>query len=94
MGYATFDSILERDIETLGFIIDHIQENGYPPSVREIAEAIGVSSPSTGHQVVSRLVRRGWITMGARRSRTIRVTQEGMDVFSDEPESSGSSAVV
>ena len=31
------------------FILSFTEENGYPPSVREIAEAVGLKSPSTVH---------------------------------------------
>ena len=34
----------EKDYDTYKFIIDYIEENGYPPTVREIASGVGVTS--------------------------------------------------
>ncbi len=74
------NKVLERDTRALKFIVHHFDINGYPPSVREVGKAIDVSSSSTAHEVISRLAERGWISIGQRMARTIRVTEDGMKV--------------
>lgn len=71
---------LERDTNALKFIVSHVEKWGYPPSVREVGAAINVGSASTAHEVVSRLVRRGWISSAVKRARTIRVTEDGLEI--------------
>src|SRR6478735_4098438 len=41
--------ITARQLQVLDFIAQQITDRGYPPSVREIGEAIGLTSPSTVH---------------------------------------------
>ncbi len=53
------------------FILSFTQENGYPPSVREIAEAVGLKSPSTVHFHLKSLEEAGVITRGAGKTRAI-----------------------
>ena len=43
------------------FIADAIRNQGYPPSVREIGEAVGLKSPSTVHFHVKHLEELGYI---------------------------------
>ena len=43
----------------LDFIKSEIQTKGYPPSVREIAQAVGLKSTSTVHGHLQRLEKRG-----------------------------------
>ena len=45
----------------LKFIEDQVMENGYPPSVREIGKAIGLSSTATVHAYLSKLEKQGFI---------------------------------
>lgn len=53
------------------FILSFTQHNGYPPSVREIAEAVGLKSPSTVHFHLKSLEEAGVITRGAGKTRAI-----------------------
>lgn len=53
------------------FILSFTQEHGYPPSVREIAEAVGLKSPSTVHFHLKSLEEAGVITRGAGKTRAI-----------------------
>src|SRR5262245_45288052 len=41
--------LTDRQRQVLDFIDAEVRERGYPPSVREIGEAVGLSSPSTVH---------------------------------------------
>ncbi len=44
-----------KQLQILDFIKQEVREKGYPPSVREICEAIGLKSTSTVHGHLSRL---------------------------------------
>jgi repressor LexA len=57
----------------LEFIAESIKERGYPPSVREIGEAVGLTSPSTVHAHLKVLQRDGYLRKDAERPRTIVV---------------------
>lgn len=48
----------KRQEEILGFIKVEVRKKGYPPSVREIGEAVGLASSSTVHGHLSRLEKR------------------------------------
>ena len=45
----------ERQQEILEFVNQHVDANGYPPTVREIGQAVGLTSPSTVHAHLARL---------------------------------------
>lgn len=60
----------------LEFIAQSIRERGYPPSVREIGEAVGLTSPSTVHAHLKVLERDGFLRKDAERPRTIVVSFE------------------
>ena len=53
------------------YIASSIQEQGYPPSVREIGEAVGLKSPSTVHFHLKHLEEAGYIEKGAGKGRAI-----------------------
>lgn len=58
------------------FILSFTEENGYPPSVREIAEAVGLKSPSTVHFHLKSLEDAGFITRGAGKTRAITAVRQ------------------
>lgn len=74
------DEISTRQREILNLILDTVQERGYPPSVREIGEAIGLSSPSTVHSHLSTLVKAGYLRRDPSKPRAIEVTHPGRNV--------------
>ena len=53
------------------YILSYTDQNGYPPSVREIATAVGLKSPSTVHFHLKGLEEAGVITRGAGKTRAI-----------------------
>lgn len=57
------------------YIVFSIQEQGYPPSVREIGDAVGLKSPSTVHFHLKHLEEAGVITKGAGKGRAITLTE-------------------
>lgn len=63
----------ERQQQVLDFIRATVADRGYPPSVREIGEAVGLSSPSTVHSHLSALVEAGAIRRDPTKPRAIEV---------------------
>lgn len=61
----------QRDI--LEMIERHMRERGYPPSVREIGEAVGLTSPSTVHNHLATLQRLGFLKRDPTKPRAIEV---------------------
>ena len=58
----------------LDFIKSEIQTKGYPPSVREIAQAVGLKSTSTVHGHLQRLEKRGLLHRDSMKPRAMEVT--------------------
>jgi repressor LexA len=68
------DTVLTgRQREILDFIELQMRERGYPPSVREIGEAVGLTSPSTVHSHLATLQRLGVLTRDPTKPRAIEV---------------------
>jgi repressor LexA len=57
----------------LDYVNEHIEQNGYPPSVREICAALGYKSTSTVHIYLKALEREGKIIKAPSKPRTLRV---------------------
>lgn len=53
--------LTKRQSEIYNYIKQVVQMKGYPPSVREIGEAVGLASSSTVHGHLSRLEEKGYI---------------------------------
>lgn len=72
-----------KQIQVLRFIHEAQSENGYPPTVREIGEAVGLSSSSTIHGHIERLVKKGYLLKDASkpRARAIEVTDIGLEML-------------
>ena len=68
---AELTSMQQRIYE---YIASCIREQGYPPSVREIGEAVGLTSPSTVHFHLKHLEEAGVIEKGAGKGRAITLT--------------------
>jgi repressor LexA len=63
-----------RKQRIIEFIAATTRERGYPPSVREIAQAVGLASTSAVHHHLQALEREGYLERGATHSRAIRLT--------------------
>lgn len=61
----------------LDFISEQVALKGYPPSVREICEAVGLKSTSTVHGHLRRLESRGQLRRDAMKPRAMEVTADG-----------------
>lgn len=65
----------KRQQQVLEYIRDTVNDRGYPPSVREIGDAVGLSSPSSVHSQLSALVEMGMITRDPTKPRAIVVVE-------------------
>jgi repressor LexA len=65
--------ITARQKEILVFIESQMRDRGYPPSVREIGEAVGLTSPSTVHSHLNTLERLGYLRRDPTKPRAIEV---------------------
>lgn len=69
----TVEMLTARQREILEFIVTQQRERGYPPSVREIGEAVGLTSPSTVHTHLATLQKRGLLRRDPSKPRAIEV---------------------
>ncbi len=63
-------TISPRQVTILKFIRESVQRRGYPPSLREIAQAVGLASQSTVSYHLSVLVKKGYLSRGPGMPRT------------------------
>lgn len=66
-------AISSRQRSILDFIKKEVKEKGYPPSVREIGEAVGLASSSTVHGHLARLEKKGHIRRDPTKPRAIEI---------------------
>jgi len=65
-------------LRVLAAIVTHVRRKGYPPTVRDLMEIVGLESPSSVHWHLRQLRDTGLIAVEADKPRTIRVTDEGL----------------
>ena len=68
-----------RESDILKFIEKQVKEVGYPPSVREIGKAVGLSSTATVHAYLSKLEEKGFIKKETQKGRTLRLLKGSKD---------------
>ncbi|WP_239614362.1 transcriptional repressor LexA [Cohnella mopanensis] len=68
-----------RQNSILEFIKNEVREKGYPPSVREIGEAVGLASSSTVHGHLDRLEKKGLIRRDPTKPRAIEILGDEED---------------
>jgi repressor LexA len=66
-------ALTNRQQAILDCIAQHVERRGYPPSVREIGEAVGLGSPSTVHAHLETLERLGYLRRDPTKPRAIEV---------------------
>jgi len=67
----------KRQSEIYDFVLHYVDEHGYPPTVREIGEAVGLASPSTVHAHLANLERAGYLRRDPTKPRALEVTGRG-----------------
>jgi repressor LexA len=66
--------LTERQRQILDFLTSYLDAHGYPPTVREIGEAVGLASPSTVHAHLANLERAGLIKRDPTKPRALELT--------------------
>jgi repressor LexA len=79
------DGLTQRQRRVLEVIRDSIERRGYPPSVREIGEAVGLSSASSVAHQLSVLQRKGWLRRDPNRPRALDVRLPGETAAAADP---------
>lgn len=78
------DALTPRQRQVVEFIDAEVRRRGYPPSVREIGEAVGLSSSSTVHAHLAALQDKGYLRRDPTKPRAIEVTLEPDSGFAVE----------
>ena len=77
-------ALSEKQKKILDFLKQEILTKGYPPSVREICDAVGLKSTSTVHGYLERLEKKGLIRRDPTKSRAIEILDDTTYVFKKE----------
>lgn len=62
-----------RQQEIWSFLVEYVDRHGYPPTVREIGEAVGLASPSTVHAHLANLERAGLLKRDPTKPRALEL---------------------
>jgi repressor LexA len=65
-----------RQQEIWDFLVDYVERHGYPPTVREIGDAVGLASPSTVHAHLANLERAGFLKRDPTKPRALELRRE------------------
>lgn len=79
------DKISKRQQQAYDYICSYTAQHGYPPSVRDIGQAIGLSSPSTVHAHLHKLEDAGYIRRDPNKPRTIEILGPNKDKYLNQP---------
>lgn len=71
-------SLTSKQASILRYIQGHVMANSCPPTIREIADALDISSTNGVRSHLAALVRKGWLTITPRVARGIRLTETGI----------------
>lgn len=75
-----YEDLSDRQLGILNYIKKVIKAKGYPPSVREIGEAVGLSSSSTVHGHLAQLEQKGYIRRDPTKPRAIEVVDNNISI--------------
>ena len=64
-----------RQQEIWDFLVEYVDRHGYPPTVREIGERVGLASPSTVHAHLANLERAGYLKRDPTKPRALELTR-------------------
>ena len=73
------DTLTQKQEEIYNVIKDSILNKGYPPSVREIGELVGLKSTSSVHAHLNSLEKKGYIRKDPTKPRTIEITDDSFN---------------
>ncbi|MGN1280095.1 MAG: transcriptional repressor LexA [Limosilactobacillus sp.] len=78
-------SAKNKQMAVLSYIHKQVAEHGYPPTVREICGAVGLSSTSTVHGHITRLIEQGFLRKDSAKPRALEITAKGLDLLGVKP---------
>ena len=78
-------SAKNKQMAVLSYIHKQVAEHGYPPTVREICSALGLSSTSTVHGHITRLIDKGFLRKDSAKPRALEITPKGLDLLGVKP---------
>ena len=79
-----YEGLSDKQIQILQYIKDELTLRGYPPSIREICKAVGLSSTSSVHAHLNTLEEKGYIKKGTNKRRALELIDVD-DICSDMP---------
>jgi repressor LexA len=68
--------LTDKQQQVLNFIVSYAEDHGYPPSVRDICQGIGVKSTSTVHGYLTRLEKGGYLKRESSKTRSIVIGEK------------------
>ena len=80
----TSTELTARQREIWTFVLDYSDRHGYPPTVREIGEAVGLASPSTVHAHLANLERAGLLRRDPTKPRALELVGRGKPAAATE----------
>jgi len=78
--------LTKQQYKILEFIRNEVYDKGYPPSVREICEAVGLKSTSTVHGHLTRLEKKGYIRRDSTKPRAIELLDSSNELMPSRKE--------
>ena len=79
MKKENLEDLNKRERAILKFIEKQVNEKGYPPSVREIGKAVGLSSTATVHGYIAKLTKKGYLKKEDQKGRTLKLLKGGLE---------------
>jgi len=80
----SYEGLSDKQVQILKYIKDELTLRGYPPSIREICKAVGLSSTSSVHAHLNTLEDKGYIKKGTNKRRALELIDVD-DICSDMP---------
>ena len=80
----TYGKITNKQREVLEYLKQQVLQKGYPPSVREICDAVGIKSTSSVHAHLESLERNGYIRKDPTKPRAIEIVDDGFNLVRTE----------
>jgi len=79
------DALTDRQLEVLRFIARQIEDQGYPPTIREIGEALDIRSTNGVNDHLKALERKGFLTRDPVKSRAVIPTDRARELLTGRP---------
>lgn len=76
--------VTSKERDALTFINEYTEMNGFPPSQREVAEALGWAGVASANEMMRVLIAKGLLTAAGRIPRGINITSTGMKALTEE----------